>query len=203
MSNLSLSKRALTGKQKEFVCQYFLNHRDEVKAALAAGYSKGRAAVTACELMQHPAIKREIAKGERRLAKKYGAQMSEAMRQLYFAVVRDGKMMVDEKGNLLPVHLMPDAVTACIDGIKQEVTFRKNGDPVVKTEVKLVSKGSAIDMALKVRGDYAPVKSESKNLNLNLDALYGMPEGALDPDNCEVEEENPFIIDGRPEPLNE
>jgi phage terminase small subunit len=59
---------ALTKKQQMFVTEYCADPQcGKEEAARRAGFSRNRAAITACELMKNPEVQREI---ERRLTKK-------------------------------------------------------------------------------------------------------------------------------------
>lgn len=170
-----------------FVKQYVLL-RCTTKAAIAAGYSKKRAGAEGRELLDHPAVKREIGKAMSRLAKQYEVQLKVAMTELFHGLTRRGTDLVDEKtGKMLPLHDMPERIDACIEGYEEEVTINKAGKPVVKRKVKLTSKTSAMDMAFKLMGSYAPEKRVTANLAVDFSELYGMPDGALDDDVIEIE----------------
>jgi phage terminase small subunit len=188
MSNHSLSIARLTTRQKAFV-KYYVLLNDGRAAAIRAGYSVKRAAQEAYELLLHPAVKREVNKARAVQARQYQAEMDAAMQELFHCLTRRGTDLVDPKtGLMLPLHDMPERVNAAMDGYEETVTEGPLGTKVVK-KIKLVSKASAIDMAMKIRGAYAPDKHEVKSAVVDLTQLYGVPDGALDPDVIELDPE--------------
>ncbi len=188
MSNKTLSTRKLTPRQKAFVQQYVLLNNGE-QAAIKAGYSAKSAKQEAYELLQHPGVKREIGKARNFLAKEYKEQLDVVMQELFYSLTRRGTDIVDAKTNLmLPLHQMPERINASIEGYEETVTEGKGWSKTVR-KLKLTSKTSAMDMALKIKGEYAPDKHEVKSAIVDLTQLYGMPDGALDPDVIELEPE--------------
>ena len=177
----------LNPKQLVFCKQYVLLN-DGAKAAAAAGYSAKSRAVQAVKLLEMPAVKREIGKLRAKQNKEYKEQLDNAMEQLFYCLTRQGTDLVDsETDEILPLHEMPQRVNAAIDGYEQEVTYNKLGDRTVKKKIKLVSKATAIEMALKIQGAYAPEKHEMKTAVVDLTQLYGMPPNVLEPDVIELE----------------
>lgn len=187
MLKSEIARKALTSKQSAFVKQYVLL-RCATQAAKAAGYSVKRAAHEGRELLEHPAVRREIGKKMAVLAKQYEVELKVAMQELFHGLTRRGTDLVDEKtGCMLPLHEMPERINASIDGYEEEVTVDKAGKPVVKRKVKLVSKATMIDMAFKLMGSYAPEKRVTATAAVDFSQLYGMPAGALDDDVIEIE----------------
>ena len=105
-------------------------------------------------------------------------------------VSRQGTDLVDpDTDELLSLHQMPQRVNAAVDAYEQEVTYNKLGERVVKKKIRLMPKATAIEMALKIQGAYAPEKHEVKQAIVDFSQLYGMPDGALEPDTIELEPE--------------
>lgn len=182
MAGLPSHQRPLTPKQREFVKQYLVL-RDGAKAAVAAGYSAKRAAVEASELLQRPQVKRELGKAMQRLEKVYGAQLAVAMEELYHALTARASDYFDDKGRALLPHELSARADAAAEGFEYaEIKDPRTGKTRKVIKVKRMSKAAAIDMALKIRGAYAPEKHITASAHIDFSTLYGKPENALAPD---------------------
>ncbi len=189
MSSAVAAMLPLNEKQKSFV-KHFVLLQEGKAAVIAAGYGKNSAAVQAYKLLQNPAVRREIAKAMAVLRKQYEAQLDAAMGELVHCLTRRATDMIDPKtGRMLDLHQLPERIDASIDGYEEDHFVDKQGNHHVKKKVKLVSKATAIDMALRIKGAYAPDKVDVRaQAKVDLTQLYGMPDGALDPDRIEVED---------------
>lgn len=162
----SLTK-PLTEKQREFVRQYVLL-RDATKAAIAAGFKPNNARSMAYRLLQQPSIKREVRKAFHRIGVQYENQLSVAMQELFHCVTRRASDLIDpDTGVMRELSEMPERIDAAIDGYEETTTTDDEGNVSVKRKVKLVSKASAIDMAMKINGSYAPTGNST---TVNVDA---------------------------------
>jgi phage terminase small subunit len=164
------SQKKLTPKRAEFVRQYVLL-RDKTKAAIAAGFSPSSASMIACQLMKDPSVRRDLTRAFKRIGIQYERQLSAAMEELFHCVTRRGTDFVDEKtGKLLPIHQLPERANAAIDAIEEKITTRTIGDiteEVVERKLKLVPKAGALDMAFKVRGEYATKETSGTTVNID------------------------------------
>ncbi len=88
---------------------------------------------------------------------------------------------------MLPLHKLSDRAANCVDGFDQEITTYtdENGTTTtVKNKVKLVSKATAIDMAMRYRGLFAPTETKNENVNtiqFDFNKLFSPPDLANDP----------------------
>lgn len=183
-----VSPTRLTPKQNAFCNAYILCDRNQTKAAIEAGYSKKTAQVMGSQLMQHPLIKRQIAKLEAIEAEHFRSEIATARQNLVNNLKCNVTQLVDEKGKLIPLHKLPQDLASIIDGIEIDVWEDDKGQVHHRYKVKISPKGNARDQMFKITGEYAPEKIESKNLNatIDLDKLCMPPEGALDPDVIEI-----------------
>ena len=189
MGNKELAIRPLTARQKAFVREYVLLN-DGTKAAIKAGYSKGRASDEARELLQHPAIKRELGKARAHLAKQYKSQLDLAIGRLVSCITRVGSDYVDEQGRPIPLHQLSQRANEAVDGIEVTQFEDKAGNVHTKTKLKLMPLSSGLDMAFKIQGSYAPDKHQVVTANVDLSDLYDRPENVLDEDVIELEPES-------------
>lgn len=117
--------------------------------------------------MKNPLVLQEIGFAQQQALTKVGMKVEEVLEQIHSALTRDGSDYVDPKTNeLIPIHDLPKRAKQAIDGIKQEKTILTNADgeiigEKIKTELRLVPKASAMDMAMKHFGAYAAEKSET------------------------------------------
>lgn len=157
--------KSISGKEKLFVDHYLANGMNAVEAAIAAGYSKSTALAGAQNILNRPHIKKLLEIKAKRVSEKLELTTEEILKQLYFITTRDVRDFVDEDGVQLPISKLNERAAMCVDGFEQEViewVDLETGKPVrkIKNKLKLVSKASAIDMAMKYRGLFAPQQSE-------------------------------------------
>lgn len=176
MGSVALSKRngnidKLPDKMRMFCHEYMIDF-NTVRAVIAAGYSKKSAAARGWQLLRNPKIQRYLGKIQKEQIEKLDFTAEEVLKQLCYCATRDGKQLFDSRGRLVlnhriidgevqgaTVHDLPKQITAAIDGVKQRIR-RYTKDEVeveeVETEIKLVGKGGAIDMAMKYFSLFAP-----------------------------------------------
>jgi phage terminase small subunit len=181
------SVKRFNDRQLRFMFEYMVSGKG-TEAAIAAGYSKKCAHVMACRLLKDPKVQAFIGKAQRERCEKLELSAEEVLKQLYFAATRDGKQLFNSKGVLVlnhrvvdgevegsTIHDLPEQITACVDGVKQRVKRYTKDDGTrveeVETELKLVGKGGAIDMALKQMGMYAPTEITGQLRPLDWDSL--------------------------------
>lgn len=168
---ISAARQITSPKQKEFINQYLIL-REGKAAAIAAGYSPKCAGSMASQLLQMPRIKRELNRRLNMMAKRFEAQLGDAMEQLHHCVTRQGDDLVDPVTGetITDLRNLPPRAKAAMDGYKEKTTVRYDKDggktETVEKEFKFVSKANSLDMAFKIRGDYAKTSNET---NVNID----------------------------------
>ncbi len=178
-------------REIRFVLEYLVSYSG-TKAALAAGYSKKSAGVQGQKTLARPRVKKLIEALRKRDIKEFEIQRHEILWNLWACAVRNGKQFVDERGKLLitsqNINDLPDEVTAAIDSIKQrrKVFHLEDGSEVeeIETEVKLVPKAAALEMAMKHKGLFAAEKTDVK-VSLDFDQLYRDNKEVIDIDPIE------------------
>jgi len=168
------SPKRVSDKWRKFIAEYLTDY-NATRSAIAAGYSKKCADVTACRLLKNPLIAAEIGKQERVTQERYQATREDILEQLAYCATRTSGDFVDEKGRVLPLHKLGRRAQQAVDGIKQKVRrwVTSDGEEVeeVETELKLVPKGQAIEMAMKHHGLFAPEKHDNL-VTLDWDSLH-------------------------------
>lgn len=159
----------LKPKQALFV-KHYLVHKNATKAALLAGYSKKTARAMGTENLTKPAISQLIKAGLTALAEKTQLSAELILRELLLIARSDVADAYDEKGNLKPIHEIPEEIRRVISGIKVHEEFITTRGKRIKVgeirEVKLWDKTRALELLAKhlklLQPDTIPV-----TLNLN------------------------------------
>ena len=168
-------------RYKLFADHYCNNNRHGTKAALAAGYAPATAGIRAAQLLAIQEVKDYI---EKKLAARYERnriKIDEAISILTDIGRVTQKDLLDEDGEFIPIHLLPDHVAHAIEEVEyttayewDELTEQRVPIQVIK-KIKLGGKRSAIDMALKHLGGYK-IDNEQKRIapiQLTLNPLSG------------------------------
>ena len=198
MARTKLSKRGvslhrLTDKERVFIEEY-RKSLDGTAAALVAFNCKSRnsAAALACKVLKRPLVKKALGKLLEDDRRRREVEADEILTHLADCATRNAKLLFDENGILVfthkiingkkkgkTIHDLPDEITNTVDGVKQKVKRYETEDGTVvvevETELKLVSKASAIDMAMKHEGLYAPNKNLVGVVGVEWDKLAGVP----------------------------
>ena len=179
--------RPLTERQERFVVEY-ATLGNGAQAALNAGYSKKIAAVMSCRLLKNPLIKSLLKNIKKKDAKKAELTREHILKELARGLFRDPAGLENERGFVVSsIKDIPIELRTIIDSFKVVQELDREGNPYSqKIEVKLVSKASVIDMAMKHIGAYAAEKQESK-LSLDWDSLYGRSK-IVDPVEDEIKQ---------------
>ncbi len=165
----------LTDKERRFIAEYQVDYNG-TRACIAAGYSAKTAGVMASKLLAKDHIARAIGNSQRLMVKKLELTAEEVLLQLYYCVTRSAKDFCDSEGKIITdVHLLSERACATIDSIKQDSYYDNDGIFHTKTELRLVPKAHAIDMAMKHKGLFAPTKVNS-TVSLDWDSLVGEPD---------------------------
>jgi phage terminase small subunit len=183
---------SLTHRMQTFAVEYCLDH-DGKKAAIRAGYSEHTAAVRACKLLKHPGVKLLIDRLDKKSRDDFEIQRYEILYHLWACATRDGRNLVNDRGELLSpqeIKNLPDSVGLAIDSIKQKVIRRWTEDDgtevdILETEIKLVSKAAAIEMAMKHKGLFELDNAQQKHVTIDFDQLFKDQRHTIDVDSIE------------------
>jgi phage terminase small subunit len=173
-----------------FVAEYLIDYNG-TRAAEAAGYrgDKRTLGVRASALLDHPVVKRIIGKVQRLDIEKLELDREEILKQLYYLATRKAGDFVDGNGEVLNINDMSERAQSVIDGIDQEVHVdAETGDRTIRTRLKISPKGPAVDMAMKHKGLFAPVKQTVK-VGLDWDELYAGANGEIDEIEVKIAEQ--------------
>lgn len=167
----------LTPKQKLFCQHYMLCGGNATAAARAAGCSNNAAGTAAQDWLQKPQVIRELAKLQHFANERYKKEMDRIIEHLVnCATVEPGDIFTDDY-ELKPISEMPQRAKIAFNGLKK--SFDKFGNECI--EFQTVSKATVFEMILKIKGLYAPTKTESnQTVAFNTDALYGKPPAVLE-----------------------
>lgn len=155
----------LTDKESKFIYEYCIDFNG-TRAAIAAGYSEKCAQIQASKLLAKPHIAKAVGKIRNDDLVHLQLTREEILNQLYYCCTRDAMDFMDEKTGKIQtdVRKLTKRARNTIDGIKQTVKSWTDGDgnthEEIVTELKLVGKASAIDMAMKHKGLFAAEKHE-------------------------------------------
>ncbi len=177
----------LTDRETRFVLEYLVDYNAS-RAVRAAGYSSRSdkaVSVMGCKLLKKKHIKAMVGKLRRETVLKLELTREEILLQLFYLATRSGADFVDKNGRLVQnLNDLPERAQQAIDGIEQEIkTFTyEDGTTMqeVKTKFKLVGKATAIDMAMKHKGLFAPDKKEVAIAVLDWNKLLEEPNGEID-----------------------
>ena len=192
LMNRGINLQRVPDQWFKFACVYVRDGGANARqAAIEAGYSEKTAAVRAVKILKDPRMKSLVGKMLKEQRDKFTIEADEILWHLWACASRNGKDFVDEKGHLLltsqNINDLPDEVTAAIDSIKQKrkTYATEDGDVVeIETELKLVSKAAALDMAMKHKGLFAPQEIHGK-LTFDFDKLYQNQRDTIDVDPIE------------------
>lgn len=195
--------RLRNDKQRRF-CLEWLIDKNQVQAAIRAGYSPSCAAQTACKLMKNPIIAAFCGKQERLDVEKLGLDREETLRQLFYALTRRAADFFDDNGHILPPHLLPEHCQSIVDGFKAKVVKTTiNGEVTeqeTEVEYKLTPHATAREQAMKHKGLFEADKEKGNVLVLDFNDLTGRPDVIIDTVEVKLlEDEERSVI---PPPIN-
>jgi len=160
LKSYGLRSAQLNDKQTRFVMEY-LKDSNGTRAAKAAGYSSPTTASS--KLLKKPLIARAIGRAQQIMVQNLGLDAEEVIYNLWCCVTRTLDDFIDEDGKLISnVNKLTDRAKRAVDGIDQEITITHNRDGTrtekIRNKLKLVSKSSVLDMAMKHKGLFAEEK---------------------------------------------
>lgn len=151
--------------------------RNGQRAAIAAGYSKKVAGVTASKLLTKPKIIAAILKVNTKDDRRLELTRERVLAELAKGLFRDLRGLVDEDGWFHgDLRKIPKELLDVVNGFDVEQTFGEDeeGSRIVigqKFKIRIIPKEKSQDMAMKHLGAYAAEKQEAK-LSLDWDAMY-------------------------------
>jgi len=167
-----------------FALEYMIDCNG-TRAVIDAGYSEKGASVRATKLLKNKLLSRYIGKLMADSQKQYEVDRNEILRQLVYCATRSGEDFVDDTGKLIEnINELPERARNAIDGIKQKVKRYKCDDGTeveeVTTELRMVSKAAAMDMAMRHKGLFAAEKHDHQVVTVDWDKLVGGGNGQID-----------------------
>ncbi len=172
----------------------WIQHYDGKKAALSVGYSPKTAKRMAHQILHDPRVQGFVAKWQRELVESAEIKVEEILQQLYYLVSRRMSDFVydedhERAGEIREIHDMGNRAQSVVDGLDEEITINElTGDKRIKRKLRLSSKVSAVDMALKHKGLYAAVKQEVAVMQPDWKALQGPPPDDIEQKLLEAKE---------------
>jgi phage terminase small subunit len=157
------TKNPITGKQSRFIEEYAIDC-DATNAAIRAGYSKKTAYSIGHRLLGQPLIADRIAAARAKLAHKAEVSAERVIAEFCAIAFLNPAQFYDQRGNLLPIHEMPEVARRAITGIDVEEIWSGKGEERrqvgVLRKIRFAGKQQALDSLAKHLGlftDEAPV----------------------------------------------
>ena len=97
-----------------FVQAYMANGHNATQAAIAAGYSARTAYSQGQRLLKHVETRRQLAEAARALAKKVELDTDRTLREVARIAYSDPRRLFREDGTLIPMHELPEDVSAAV-----------------------------------------------------------------------------------------
>lgn len=142
---------ALNPKQKRF-CDEYLVDRNGYRAAVRAKYSKKTARGQASRLLAKANVKAYLTSKTQKIEKKLDISAERTMQEIARIAFGDARQFYDDKGNLIPVHLLSDDAAAALAGMEVEELFdktRKGFQMGIIKKIKRYDKLPALNMLAK------------------------------------------------------
>lgn len=154
----------LTARQLRFVIEYAkLGH--QTNAAIAAGYAKRGAHVTASRLLRLPKIQAELERRRNRIQERAEVSAATVLQRLTEHVDVDPSDLFDAEGRLKPLSEIPLAARRRIAGI--EVVELRDRDGNVTGHVRKIKLTDPL-RALELQGKHKAVDAFTKDVEVNV-----------------------------------
>lgn len=142
-------KIKLTPLQDRFCHEYIIDYNGS-EAAKRAGSKAKQTRTTACEWLTKPHIQERIEELRGNQSKRLNITADRILEELAKIAFMDIVGAFDEKGNLLPIHKMPEDVRRAIGGLDVSKLDLKAGKKMLgKTtlsKIKLIDKRGALEL---------------------------------------------------------
>jgi phage terminase small subunit len=137
-----------------FAREFVANDGHATNAALAAGYSEKTAYSQGSRLSKNAEVLSMIAVYREKMAKKANLTVERTLQEVARIGYFDPRKLYDDKGNLIPVHLLDDDTAAAIASVERDEIGTAGNVIGYTTKVKHWDKNSALDKAMKHLGLY-------------------------------------------------
>jgi phage terminase small subunit len=139
----------LNPKQQRFVAEYLVD-LNATQAAIRAGYSKRTARQQASDLLSKPDIAQALREAIDAQQTRLEVKADDVLRELIRIGLADLGQAYNEKGNLRPIHDIPEDTRRALAGVKVFEEFEGTGADRVKVgevrEVKFWDKPRALEL---------------------------------------------------------
>lgn len=148
----------LNDRQLAFIERYLV-HFNGKQAAIEAGYSKTRAAATACELLDNPAVQYQLANRRRDVLEEIRVEAATDRNRILLEQARiaffDIRKLYGPDGQLLPVSDWPADAAAAVTSIETMEVRGPGGEVYGEVrKIKQESKGAALKELMRHNGMY-------------------------------------------------
>lgn len=106
----------------------------------------------AYKVARHPDVVRRVAELQEQRRRELLAKTADLDALVSNMAVGKGAELFDENGDLVPVHLLPEHVKACISGLELELTTDRDGNVTRRYKVKLPDPIAAARLLAQLRG---------------------------------------------------
>jgi phage terminase small subunit len=152
-----MAKKKLTPLQKRFV-NNILSGKNQTDAYLSAGYKCSRSAArrNAARLMTNADIMAAIKRVQKKAAYKAEVTAERILKEEMCLAFLNPQKLVDENGELLDLHELPEDVARAIVGLE----IIKQSDGKLKFKYRFSDKGKSLDRLERIQGMFAPERHE-------------------------------------------
>ena len=146
------NKKGLTPKQERFIQEYLID-LNATQAAIRAGYSQKTAHPMGAENLRKPTIAAAITKAQLERAKRTEITQDRVLEEYAKLAFLNPKHFYDDKGQLIPIHELPDEVAAALTGMDITTAYNKENETfdTIK-KIKYSDKKGALDSLAKHLG---------------------------------------------------
>lgn len=139
----------LTKKQELFVAEYLID-LNATKAAERAGYAKGSAHVTGCELLKNTKVQEQISAKRSKILDKLDVSAERILREIAKMAFFDPRKMFNADGSPKQILELDDDTAASVAGLEVNELFEGDGDQkhaygLVK-KIKLADKRGCLEL---------------------------------------------------------
>ena len=181
-----MGKKGLTDKELSFCQQYVVFGGNGTQAVLHSLYKTddpNTAHAIAVERLRKPTIVAEIARLRKKTMASLDISMERTLYEVSLLAYQNANNLYDGKGQLIPIHELPEAVSATVSSFEIEEARRGGGKlkqfkGSILKKLKTWPKEKAQDMLMKYHGAY---EADNKQRGIGdaleqvLDTIAGRP----------------------------
>ena len=166
----------LTPKQRIFISEMLADREFNAgKAAAKAGYNSPTQ--SAYQLLQNKTVVRHLGKKLREMAYELKLDASRVLEELMTIGFNVGpKALVDKRGSLIPLHELPDEISAAISSIVIDQIEDSDGNVKTSYKVKWWNKNEALELL----GKHLALFDDRLHVDHDVSSLKGAIAFALD-----------------------